>query len=134
MTNEELEAERARQQRISELRNELSAVDRDISHFEHVLKVLTDSRLKMTGLKNRLKNEASDPIINYDIDGVNDWKGINANNGKAAYDEVNTQRTAYDFEISVLDSDIENGVDNANKRIQDLYRRRSSILSELNSL
>lgn len=136
MTEEEraAEAERERQHRISELKNELREIDDRIKHFEHVLKVLTDSRLKMTGLKNKLSNEAGTPIINYDIDGADEWKGLNYNDGKTAYDEVNTQRTAYDSEISTLDLDIEKGVDKANEKIQDLYRQRNDVLSELRSL
>ena len=136
MTDEEraIEAERARKRRISELRGELRGINDSISHFEHVLKVLTDSRLKMSGIKTRLSNEASTPIRGYDIDGTSDWKGLNYNDGKCAFDEVNTQSVAYDIEIGYLESDIEKGVDAANERIQSLYRRRSGVLSELSSL
>lgn len=136
MTDEEraIEAERERQHRISELNSELGKIDGKIRHFEHVLKVLTDSKVKMTGLKNRLSNEAGTPISSYDIDGADDWKGLNYNDGKNAYDEVNSQRVAYDQELGILDTDIEKGIDTANDRIQDLYRQRNSVLSELRSL
>lgn len=136
MTEEEraAEAERERQHRISELKSELREIEEKIKHFEHVLKVLTDSRLKMTGLKNKLSTEAGTPISTYDIDGSDEWKGLNYTDGKAAYDEVNDQRTAYDSEIGTLDEDIEKGVDKANEKIQELYRQRNSVLSELRSL
>ena len=132
MTEEEraAEAERERQHRISELKSELREIEEKIKHFEHVLKVLTDSRLKMTGLST----EAGTPISTYDIDGSDEWKGLNYTDGKAAYDEVNDQRMAYDSEIGTLDEDIEKGVDKANEKIQELYRQRNSVLSELRSL
>ena len=41
---------------------------------------------------------------------------------------------AYDSEIGTLDEDIEKGVDKANEKIQELYRQRNSVLSELRSL
>ena len=136
MTEEEraAEAERERQHRISELKSELRDIEDKIKHFEHVLKVLTDSKIQMTRLKNKLSNEAGTPIMGYDIDGAGEWRGLNYNDGKTAYDEVNTQRTAYDSELGTLDLDIEKGVDKANEKIQELYRRRNDVLSELRSL
>lgn len=128
------EAERRRQARIRELRGQLSGVESRISHFEGVLRILTDARTSMTGLKNRLVAEVNTPVVSYNLHGASDWEGTNALNGVVAHANIKNSRSAYDADVEKLISDIGSGVDRANVILQDLYRQRNNILSELRSL
>ncbi|MDC7280702.1 hypothetical protein NXH64_14460 [Butyrivibrio fibrisolvens] len=128
------EAERRRQARIRELRNQLSGVESRITHFENVLRRLTDARTSMNSLKNRLNTEVDTPVITYNLHGASEWEGTNALNGVVALANIKNSRTAYDSDVEKLISDIGRGVDRANSILQDLYRQRNNILSELRSL
>ncbi len=128
------EAERRRQARIRELRSQLSGVESRISHFEGVLKHLTDARTSMNNLKNRLNADVDTPVISYDLHGASDWEGTNALNGVVALANIKNSRSAYDSDVDKLISDIGRGVDKANSILQDLYRQRNNILGELRSL
>lgn len=128
------EAERRRQARIRELRNQLSGVESRITHFENVLRRLTDARTSMNSLKNRLNTEVDTPVITYNLHGASEWEGTNALNGVVALANIKNSRSAYDSDVEKLISDIGRGVDRANSILQDLYRQRNNILSELRSL
>lgn len=128
------EAERRRQARIRELRNQLSGVESRITHFENVLRRLTDARTSMNSLKNRLNTEVDTPVITYNLHGASEWEGTNALNGVVALANIKNSRLAYDSDVEKLISDIGRGVDRANSILQDLYRQRNNILSELRSL
>ncbi|SCZ80723.1 YwqH-like family protein [Pseudobutyrivibrio xylanivorans] len=128
------EAERRRQARIRELRNQLSGVESRITHFENVLRRLTDARTSMNSLKNRLNTEVDTPVITYNLHGASKWEGTNALNGVVALANIKNSKSAYDSDVEKLISDIGRGVDRANSILQDLYRQRNNILSELRSL
>ena len=128
------EAERRRQARIRELRGQLSGVESKISHFEGVLRILTDARTSMNSLKNKLNTDVDTPVITYNLHGASEWEGTNALNGVVALANIKNSRSANDSDVVKLISDIGRGVDRANSILQDLYRQRNNILSELRSL
>ena len=128
------EAERRRQARIAELRGQLSGVENRISHFESVLRTLTDARTSMTGLKSRLVLEVDTPVVSYNLHGASDWEGTNALNGVVALASIKNSKSAYDADVDKLISDIGSGIDRANSILQGLYNQRNNILGELRSL
>lgn len=128
------EAERRRQARIRELRGQLSGVESKISHFEGVLRILTDARTSMNSLKNKLNTDVDTPVITYNLHGASEWEGTNALNGVVALANIKNNRSSYDSDVEKLISDIGRGIDKANSILQDLYRQRNNILSELRSL
>ncbi len=127
-------AERERQRRISELRGQLSDVEGRISHFENILSILTDAKSSMNGLKNRLNAEVDTPVITYNLHGAAEWEGTNALNGVVALANIKNSRSAYDTDVETLITNIGSGIDKTNSILQDLYRQRNNILSELRSL
>lgn len=128
------EAERRRQARIRELKGQLSGVESRITHFENILRKLTDARTLMNSLKSSLNTNIDAHVDSYKLHGALDWEGTNALNGVVAQANIYNSKSAYDCDVEKLMSDINLGVDKANSILQDLYRQRNNILSELRSL
>lgn len=128
------EAERRRQARIRELKGQLSGVESRITHFENILRKLTDARTLMNSLKSSLNTNIDAHVDSYKLHGASDWEGTNALNGVVAQANIYNSKSAYDCDVEKLMSDINLGVDKANSILQDLYRQRNNILSELRSL
>ena len=123
-----------RKERIAELKAQLKEVEKEIAHFESIQKILTDSRQTMNEYKTQLSDNVSILIDNYDIDGEDEWRGINKDLAQVSYEEIVNQKSDFDSEIGGLDSDIETGINNATKKLEQLNRERSIILSELQAL
>jgi chromosome segregation ATPase len=126
--------EAERQRRIAELRGQLSSVEGSINHFKSVLRTLTDGKTSLTTYTNTLDTEVLTPVANYSIHGANDWEGTNADNAANALGTVKTKSTSYQSEITQLATDIQNGINKANEKIQSLNNERNNILGQLRAL
>ncbi len=127
-------AERARRARINELRGQLSSVESRISHFESILRRLTDARTSMNSYRNKLSSEVNTPVVTYLIHGISDWEGTTADEADSIHSEVKSAKINYALEVDKLCTDIGSGIDRANSVLQGLYCQRNSILGELRSL
>lgn len=133
-SDEEAKKEAERQSRIAELKVQLSSVDNSITHFTNVLRTLTDGKTSLTSYNNILDTDVFTPVDSYAIYGSNDWEGTNADDAVTSHVTVKSSNTSYQTELTQLTTDIQDGIDKANEKIQSLYNERNNILGQLRDL